>query len=70
MYSLRTPLMGYFGTVFQVIFLGIDNIHGMRDSLTKMREFLDTHGACSSDGSSSLLVCKFPISVALNIRGC
>jgi myotubularin-related protein 1/2 len=39
----------------EVIFLGIDNIHGMRDSLTKMREFLDTHGACSSDGSSSLL---------------
>lgn len=47
-----------FGIVHQVIFLGIDNIHGMRDSLTKMREFLDTHGASSSDGSSSLLVCK------------
>lgn len=39
----------------EVIFLGIDNIHGMRDSLTKMRDFLDTHGASSSDGSSSLL---------------
>ncbi|XP_024360704.1 phosphatidylinositol-3-phosphatase myotubularin-1 isoform X1 [Physcomitrium patens] len=39
----------------EVIFLGIDNIHGMRDSLTKMRDFLDIHGAASSDGSSSLL---------------
>lgn len=60
---------GFFDTVSQVIFLGIDNIHSMRDSLTKMREFLDTHGACSSDGSSSLLVCKIPFSVALNIKG-
>jgi myotubularin-related protein 1/2 len=44
-----------------VIFLGIDNIHGMRDSLIKMRDFLDTNGASSSDGSSSLLVCKVPV---------
>lgn len=40
-----------------MIFLGIDNIHGMRDSLSRLRQFLDTHGASSSDGSSSILVC-------------
>lgn len=51
-----------------MIFLGIDNIHGMRDSLTKLRDFLDTHGASSSDGSSSLLVCEVSISM-LHIRG-
>lgn len=61
---LESPLMGCVDAVYQVIFLGIDNIHGMRDSLAKMREFLDTHGACSSDGSSSLLVCKVTFSVA------
>jgi len=63
-HSFNSPLMGYFDTVLQVIFLGIDNIHGMCDSLTKIHEFLDTHGASSSDGSSSLLVCKVPFSVA------
>jgi len=67
-YSFNSPLMVCFDTVPQVIFLGIDNIHGMRDSLTKMREFLDTHGACSSDGSSSLLVCKVPYLVALRCK--
>lgn len=40
-----------------MIFLGIENIHGMRDSLSRLRQFLDTHGASSSDGSSSILVC-------------
>jgi myotubularin-related protein 1/2 len=39
----------------QVVFLGIDNIHAMRDSLARLRDFLDIHGAASSDGSSSLL---------------
>jgi myotubularin-related protein 1/2 len=41
----------------EVVFLGIDNIHAMRDSLARLRDFLDIHGAASSDGSSSLLVC-------------
>ncbi|KAH8966590.1 hypothetical protein BDL97_03G033800 [Sphagnum fallax] len=39
----------------EVVFLGIDNIHAMRDSLARLRDFLDIHGAASSDGSSSLL---------------
>ncbi|MCO5597457.1 hypothetical protein L7F22_051535 [Adiantum nelumboides] len=39
----------------EVVFLGIDNIHSMRDSLARLRDYLDTHGAASSDGSSSLL---------------
>ncbi|XP_031484297.1 phosphatidylinositol-3-phosphatase myotubularin-1-like isoform X2 [Nymphaea colorata] len=39
----------------EVVFLGIDNIHAMRDSLARLREYLDTHGAASSDGLSSFL---------------
>ncbi|KAL3687052.1 hypothetical protein R1sor_013361 [Riccia sorocarpa] len=39
----------------EVVFLGIDNIHIMRNSLTKLRDYLDLHGGASSDGSSSLL---------------
>ncbi|KAI5067482.1 hypothetical protein GOP47_0018010 [Adiantum capillus-veneris] len=39
----------------EVVFLGIENIHSMRDSLARLRDYLDTHGAASSDGSSSLL---------------
>ncbi|CAN6438647.1 unnamed protein product [Victoria cruziana] len=39
----------------EVVFLGIDNIHAMRDSLARLREYLDTHGATSSDGLSSFL---------------
>ncbi|KAH7315907.1 hypothetical protein KP509_21G070100 [Ceratopteris richardii] len=39
----------------EVVFLGIENIHSMRESLARLRDYLDTHGAASSDGSSSLL---------------
>ncbi|BBN07682.1 hypothetical protein MPTK1_4g05600 [Marchantia polymorpha subsp. ruderalis] len=39
----------------EVVFLGIENIHFMRESFTKLRDYLDTHGSASSDGSSSLL---------------
>eukprot|EP00850_Spirogloea_muscicola_P000602 SM000002S05682 [mRNA] locus=s2:1511167:1515854:- [translate_table: standard] len=39
----------------EVVFLGIENIHIMRESFQRLREYLDVHGACSSDGSSSLL---------------
>ncbi|CAM6099841.1 unnamed protein product [Calypogeia fissa] len=39
----------------EVVFLGIDNIHVMRDSFTRLRDYLDLHGGASSDGSSSLM---------------
>ncbi|KAJ4978295.1 hypothetical protein NE237_009075 [Protea cynaroides] len=39
----------------EIVFLGIDNIHAMRDSLSRLRDYLDTHGATSSDGMSSFL---------------
>ncbi|CAI9091254.1 OLC1v1026225C1 [Oldenlandia corymbosa var. corymbosa] len=39
----------------EVVFFGIDNIHAMRESLVRLREYLDTHGATSSDGMSSFL---------------
>ncbi|RWR83461.1 phosphatidylinositol-3-phosphatase myotubularin-1-like protein isoform X1 [Cinnamomum micranthum f. kanehirae] len=39
----------------EVVFFGIDNIHAMRDSLARLRDYLDTHGAASSDGQSSFL---------------
>ncbi|XP_051116205.1 phosphatidylinositol-3-phosphatase myotubularin-1 isoform X5 [Andrographis paniculata] len=39
----------------EIVFFGIDNIHAMRDSLTRLREYVDTHGANSSDGMSSFL---------------
>lgn len=43
----------YFQT--EIVFLGIDNIHAMRDSLARLRDYLDTHGTTSSDGMSSFL---------------
>ncbi|XP_022938924.1 phosphatidylinositol-3-phosphatase myotubularin-1-like isoform X1 [Cucurbita moschata] len=39
----------------EIVFFGIDNIHAMRESLTRLREYLDTHGEKSSDGMSSFL---------------
>ncbi|XP_057859471.2 phosphatidylinositol-3-phosphatase myotubularin-1 isoform X1 [Cryptomeria japonica] len=39
----------------EVVFLGIDNIHAMRESFNRLRDYLDTHGATSSDGLSSFL---------------
>lgn len=39
----------------EIVFFGIDNIHAMRDSLARLREYLDTHGTTSSDGMSSFL---------------
>ncbi|KAK1571929.1 hypothetical protein Q3G72_025043 [Acer saccharum] len=39
----------------EIVFFGIDNIHAMRESLSRLREYLDTHGATSSDGMSSFM---------------
>ncbi|GAB4836323.1 Carrier protein, mitochondrial [Ancistrocladus abbreviatus] len=39
----------------EIVFFGIDNIHAMRDSLARLREYLDTYGTTSSDGMSSFL---------------
>ncbi|CAH9065786.1 unnamed protein product [Cuscuta europaea] len=39
----------------EIVFFGIDNIHAMRESLARLREYLDTHGTTSSDGMSSFL---------------
>ncbi|URE27672.1 Myotubularin-like phosphatase domain [Musa troglodytarum] len=39
----------------EVVFLGIENIHTMRESLARLRDYLDTHGTASSDGMSSFL---------------
>ncbi|XP_010912206.1 phosphatidylinositol-3-phosphatase myotubularin-1 [Elaeis guineensis] len=39
----------------EVVFFGIDNIHAMRESLARLRDYVDTHGATSSDGMSSFL---------------
>ncbi|KAK3024588.1 hypothetical protein RJ639_044101 [Escallonia herrerae] len=39
----------------EIVFFGIDNIHAMRDSLARLRDYLDTHGTTSSDGMSSFL---------------
>lgn len=39
----------------EIVFFGIDNIHAMRDSLVRLRDYLDTHGKASSDGTSSFL---------------
>ncbi|XP_062174382.1 phosphatidylinositol-3-phosphatase myotubularin-1-like isoform X2 [Alnus glutinosa] len=39
----------------EIVFFGIDNIHAMRDSLARLRDYLDTYGASSSDGMSSFL---------------
>lgn len=40
----------------QIVFFGIDNIHAMRESLSRLRDYLDTYGTTSSDGMSSYLV--------------
>lgn len=37
----------------EVLFLGIQNIHTMRDSLSRLRDYVDAHGSISSNGSSS-----------------
>ncbi|XP_028770165.1 phosphatidylinositol-3-phosphatase myotubularin-1 [Neltuma alba] len=39
----------------EIVFFGIDNIHAMRDSFARLREYLDTYGRASSDGMSSFL---------------
>ncbi|KAL6125559.1 hypothetical protein ACLB2K_073615 [Fragaria x ananassa] len=39
----------------EIVFFGIDNIHAMRDSFARLRDYLDTHGTASSDGMSSFL---------------
>ncbi|XP_031096252.1 phosphatidylinositol-3-phosphatase myotubularin-1-like isoform X1 [Ipomoea triloba] len=39
----------------EIVFFGIDNIHAMRESLARLRDYLDTHGTTSSDGMSSFL---------------
>ncbi|GMH13236.1 hypothetical protein Nepgr_015077 [Nepenthes gracilis] len=39
----------------EIFFFGIDNIHAMRDSLARLREYLDTYGTTSSDGMLSFL---------------
>ncbi|KAD7479965.1 hypothetical protein E3N88_03101 [Mikania micrantha] len=39
----------------EIVFFGIDNIHAMRESLVRLRDYLDTHGTKSSDGISSFL---------------
>ncbi|KAJ0470336.1 putative phosphoric monoester hydrolase [Helianthus annuus] len=39
----------------EIVFFGIDNIHAMRESLVRLRDYLDTHGTTSSDGMSSFL---------------
>ncbi|XP_076914563.1 phosphatidylinositol-3-phosphatase myotubularin-1-like isoform X2 [Bidens hawaiensis] len=39
----------------EIVFFGIDNIHAMRESLVRLRDYLDTHGTRSSDGMSSFL---------------
>ncbi|KAJ8458034.1 hypothetical protein OPV22_030960 [Ensete ventricosum] len=39
----------------EVVFFGIENIHTMRESLARLRDYLDTHGTTSSDGMSSFL---------------
>jgi myotubularin-related protein 1/2 len=39
----------------EIVFLGIDNIHAMRESFSRLRDYLDMHGTTSSDGTSSFL---------------
>ncbi|XP_020887783.1 phosphatidylinositol-3-phosphatase myotubularin-1, partial [Arabidopsis lyrata subsp. lyrata] len=39
----------------QIVFFGIDNIHAMRESFSRVRDYLDMHGTTSSDGRSSFL---------------
>lgn len=47
----------------QIVFLGIDNIHAMRDSLARLRDYVDTHGTASSDGISSFLVISATLTI-------
>ncbi|XP_049379211.1 phosphatidylinositol-3-phosphatase myotubularin-1-like isoform X1 [Solanum stenotomum] len=39
----------------EIVFFGIDNIHAMRESLGRLRDYVDTYGTTSSDGMSSFL---------------
>ncbi|XP_013721450.1 phosphatidylinositol-3-phosphatase myotubularin-2-like isoform X2 [Brassica napus] len=39
----------------EIVFFGIDNIHAMRESFSRLRDYLDMHGTTSSDGTSSFL---------------
>ncbi|CAN8257158.1 unnamed protein product [Cochlearia groenlandica] len=39
----------------EIVFFGIDNIHTMRESFSRLRDYLDMHGTTSSDGTSSFL---------------
>ncbi|XP_010552937.1 PREDICTED: phosphatidylinositol-3-phosphatase myotubularin-1-like isoform X2 [Tarenaya hassleriana] len=39
----------------EIVFFGIDNIHAMRESFSRLRDYLDMHGTTSSDGVSSFL---------------
>lgn len=39
----------------EIVFFGIDNIHAMRESFARLRDYLDTYGTTSSDGMSSFL---------------
>jgi len=51
-----TNIIFLFFICYQVVFFGIDNIHSMRESLSRLRDYLDAHGTTSSDGTLSLLV--------------
>ena len=51
-----TNIIFLFFICYQVVFFGIDNIHAMRESLSRLRDYLDAHGTTSSDGTLSLLV--------------
>ncbi|KAG8087652.1 hypothetical protein GUJ93_ZPchr0010g10722, partial [Zizania palustris] len=39
----------------EILFLGIQNIHTMRDSLSRLRDYVDAHGSISSNGTSSVV---------------
>ncbi|CAA7033920.1 unnamed protein product [Microthlaspi erraticum] len=39
----------------EIVFFGIDNIHAIRESFSRLRDYLDMHGTTSSDGTSSFL---------------
>ena len=54
----------FFLVIHQIVFFGIDNIHAMRESFARLRDYLDTYGAASSDGTSSFLV-SFSISLKI-----
>ncbi|KAG6760449.1 hypothetical protein POTOM_036971 [Populus tomentosa] len=53
--SIRPPKKSETAYNVSVVFFGIDNIHAMRESLSRLRDYLDTHGSTSSDGKLSLL---------------